>query len=147
MNERIETTNDDEASEALERFNRFHDGYVESIEIKFENYKGLNDEGASSGIGNADKTIILTVNPYPYGKEHNQLVQVEFIDVKSFEIINEYHSGGSAGPTWGISEALTMSAPAPHENEIFWDFYFLCDKAKYEVTCSNIVFIISENTD
>ena len=40
-----------------------------------------------------------------------------------------------------------MSAPAPHENEIFWDFYFLCDKAKYEVTCSNIVFIISENTD
>ena len=109
MNERIETTNDDEASEALERFNRFHDGYVESIEIKFENYKGLNDEGASSGIGNADKTIILTVNPYPYGKEHNQLVQVEFIDVKSFEIINEYHSGGSAGPTWGISEAGLFS--------------------------------------
>lgn len=140
MNERIEPTNCDEADEALKLFNRFHDGYVEGIEIKFENYKGMNDKGESTGIGNADKTIILTVNPYPYGKEHNQLVQVEFIDVKSYEIINEYHSGKKAGPTWGICQALIMSAPEPHEDDIFWDFYFLCGGAKFEVTCAKIVF-------
>ncbi len=140
MNERIETTNADEADEALLRFNRFHDGYVEGIEIKFENYKGFNDEGASTGIRNSEKTIVLSVNPYPYGKEHDKIVKVEFKDVRSFEIISELDEGPKAGPTWGICQALTMEADEPNENEIFWDFYFLCDKAKYEVTCSKIVF-------
>ncbi len=141
MNDRIETNNEDEADEALLHFNRFHDGYVESIEIKFENYKAINEIGASTGIGNADKTIILTVNPYPYGQEHNRLVQVEFSGVKSFEIINEYYNGKPAGPSWGICQALAMSAPEPIENEIFWDFYFLCEDSKYEVICSKIAFI------
>lgn len=140
MNERIETTNADEADEALLRFNRFHDGYVEGIEIKFENYKGFNDEGASTGIGNSDKTIILSVNPYPYGKEHDKVVKVEFKDVKSFEIISDMDEGPKAGPTWGICQALAMHDPIPDGKDIFWDFYFLCGETKYEVTCSKIVF-------
>ena len=147
MDHKIETMNADEADLALEQFKRFHDGYVENIEIKFENYKGFNDKGESTGIGYADKTIILIVNPYPYGKEHDKLVKVEFIDVKSFEIINEYEDGPRDGPTWGIGQALTDEAPEPNEDQIFWDFYFLCDKAKYEVICSKINFSNLENTD
>ena len=146
MDHRIEAKNANEANLALKRFNDFHDGYVENIEIKFENYKGLNDNGESTGIRNADKTIILTVNPYPYGKEHDKLVKVEFIDVKSFEMINDYHDGPLDGPTWGISQALTLEAPEPNEDQIFWDFYFLCAKAKYEVICSKIYFSNLENT-
>ena len=88
MNERIEPKNVDEADEALERLNRFHDGYVAGIEIKFENYRDMS-KGRLSGIGNADKTIILTVDNYPI----NQFVKVEFIDVTSFEIISEWHVG------------------------------------------------------
>jgi len=137
MNEKFEPENIDEVDKVLEYFNHFHDGYVEGIEIKFENYKSIKDNGAAKGIGGADMTIILTVNAYPYGKDHNQLVVVEFIDVKSFEIINERYE---KFPDWGIGQALTSPVPEPHENDIFWDFYFLGDKAKYEVTCSKIVF-------
>ncbi len=141
MNERFEPQTHEEVEKALKYFKSFHDGYVEGIDIKFENYKGFNENGEASGIGKADMTIILTVNAYPYGKDHNQLVQVEFIDVKSFEIIHERDESGFKGPDWGISNALTMSAPKPHEQDIFWDFYFLCGKAKYEATCSKLVFI------
>ncbi len=139
MDERFEPQNIDEVDQALKYFNQFHDGYVEGIDIRFENYKSINDNGVANGIGRADMTIILTVNAFPYGKDHDQLVRVEFIDVKSFEIISERDDSKHGGPDWGIGQALAM--PAPHENEIFWDFYFLCDKAKYEVTCSKIVFI------
>ncbi len=141
MNERFEPQTHEEVEKALKYFNSFHDGYVEGIDIKFENYKGFNENGEASGIRKADMTIILTVNAYPYGKDHNQLVQVEFIDVKSFEIIHERDESGLGGPDWGISNALTMSAPEPYEQDIFWDFYFLCENAKYEVTCSKLVFI------
>ena len=44
----------------------------------------------------------------------------------------------------GISEALIHPTHAPNENEIFWDFYFLCDEAKYEVTYAKIVFEYSK---
>ena len=141
MSERFEPQNMEEVDKALSYFKSFHDGYVEGIEIKFENYKGFNEDGEAKGIRKADMTIVLTVNAYPYGKDHNQLVQVEFIDVKSFEIIHERDESEFGGPDWGISNAFTDSAPKPHENDIFWDFYFLCDKAKYEVTCSRLVFI------
>ena len=147
MAERIEAKNANEANIALKRFNSFHDGYVENVEIKFENYKGLNDKGESTGIGNADKTIILTVNPYPYGKKHDKLVKVEFVDVKSFEMINDYHSGPRQGPSWGIFQALTTDTQEPNKDDIFWDFYFLGDKAKYEVTCSKIIFYTYENSE
>ena len=65
MNDRFEATTIEEVDEALKHFNHFHDDHVAEIEIKFENYKALNDDGASTGIRNADKTIILTVNTYP----------------------------------------------------------------------------------
>lgn len=141
MKERFEPKNIDEVDNALKHFNEFHDGYVEGIEIKFENYKSIKDNGVANGIGAADMTIVLTVNAYPYGEEHNQLVRVEFLDVKSFDIIHERGDNGMSGPDWGICHASTDAAPSPHEDEIFWDFYFLCGKAKYEVTCAKLVFV------
>lgn len=140
MIERFEPKNKDEIDRALHYFRSFHDGYVEGIEIKFENYKGMSEDGKSTGIRKADMTIVLTVNVYPYGKDHNQLAKVEFIDVKSFEIIHERDEREFGGPDWGISNAFTASAPEPYEDDVFWDFYFLCEHAKYEVTCSKLVF-------
>ena len=125
-------TNIDEVEEAVKRLNNFHDDYVAGIEIKFENYKGLDDEGASTGIGNADKTIILTVNTYPYGKDHNQFVRVEFKEVKSFEIT----SAPDDGPTWGLDYTLIEDDGI----DIKWDFGFICPGAKFLVTCAKIVF-------
>lgn len=49
MNNRFEANNIDEVKEAVEHFNDFHDDYVAEIEIKFENYKALDNEGASTG--------------------------------------------------------------------------------------------------
>ena len=141
MNDRFETTNADEVDEALKHFNRFHDDYVAGIEIKFENYKGLNDDGASTGIRNADKTIILTVNTYPYKKEHKRFAQVEFKGVKSFEISSPSGEGAKAGPTWGILDTLIMSAPAPDGIDIKWEFYFICGDTKFLVVCSKVVFL------
>jgi hypothetical protein len=141
MNNRFEATNIDEVEEAVKRFNDFHDDYVAGIEIKFENYKGLNDDGVSTGIKNADKTIILTVNTYPYGKEHKQFVRVEFKNVKSFEIVSSVKdSGPKAGPTWGILDTLIL----PDGNDIKWEFGFICGDTngdtKFLVICSKIVF-------
>ena len=132
MSDRFEATTIDEVEEAVKRLNDFHDDYVAGIEIKFENYKGLDDEGVSTGIKNADKTIILTVNTYPYGKEHNQFVRVEFKEVKSFEIT----SARDDGPTWGINYTLIQG----DEIDIKWDFGFICNGAKFLVTCAKIVF-------
>ena len=132
MNEKFEATNIDEVEKALKHFNSFHDDYVAGIEIKFENYKAMDDEGSSTGIGDADKTVILTVNTYPYGKEHNQLVRVEFKDVKTFEILSEEDSG----PKWGI---LGVHCVDKGDNFV-WDFGFVCTGSRYVVTCSKIVF-------
>ncbi len=137
MKDRFEPNNIEEVNQALKYFNSFHDGYVEGFEVKFENYKSIDENGIGNGIGSADMTIILTVNAYPYGKEHNQLVQVEFIDVKSYEIISERHE---RFPQWGIFEAITDSASKPYEDEISWDFALLGDKATFKVTCAKIVF-------
>lgn len=137
MMDRFEPKNIEEVDAALKYFNDFHDGYVDGFEVKFENYKSIDENGIANGIGQADMTIILTVNAYPYGKEHNQLVRVEFIDVKSYEIISERHD---PFPMWGISEATTRSAPVPNEDDIYWDFAFLGDKTTFNVTCSRIVF-------
>ena len=142
MNERFEPTNIEEVDEVLKHFNHFHDDHVAGIEIKFENYKALNDEGASIGIGSADKTIILTVNPAPYHKEHNQLVQVEFNDVKSFEILSPLEdSGPEAGPAWGTLNTYTMPEPIPDGPDIQWEFEFICGGSKFIVICSKIVFL------
>ena len=106
MSSRFEATNVEECDEAVARFCRFHDDYVARIEIKFENYKGLNEEGASTGIGDADKTVMLTINTLPYGTEHERLVSVEFKEVQSLEI----SSLPEGGPMWGITS--TRLAPA-----------------------------------
>lgn len=132
MDERFEATNIEEVDAALKHFNHFHDDYVAGIEIKFENYKAINDEGRSTGIGDADKTIILTVNTHPYGKEHNQLIHVEFKDVKTFKIL----SAEDSGPIWGI---LGVHCVDKGDNFV-WDFEFVCTGSRYIVTCSEIVF-------
>ena len=141
MPERFEPTNIEEVDEVLKHFNDFHDDHVAGIEIKFENYKALNDEGASTGIKNADKTIILTVNPAPYHKTHNQLVQVEFKEVKSFEILSTLEDHGpKAGPTWGTLNTYTTPEPTPDGPDIQWEFEFICGDSKFLVICSKIVF-------
>ena len=142
MNERFETTNIKEVDEALKHFNHFHDDHVAGIEIKFENYKALNDDDASTGIRNADKTVILTVNTHPYREEHKQLVQVEFKDVKSFEILSPLEDHGpKAGPTWGTLDTLTMPEPVPDGSHIKWEFGFICGGTKFLVICSKIAFL------
>ena len=141
MNERFEPTTIDEVDEALKHFNDFHDDHVAGIEIKFENYKALDDEGASTGIRNADKTIILTVNTYPYRKDHNQLVQVEFKEVKSFEILSPLEDHGpKAGPTWGTLDTLTRPETTLGGSDIKWEFRFICGGTKFLVICSKITF-------
>ncbi len=138
----FEPTNIDELDEVLAHFNSFHDDYVAGIEIKFENYKALDDDGESTGIGSADKTIILTVNTYPYGKDHNQLVQVEFQDVKSFEIKSPQEdpvpAWGNPGPTWGTLDTYTSLGPG--ESGIRWEFMFICGDTEFIVVCDKIVF-------
>ena len=142
MNDRFEPTNIEEVDEALKHFNHFHDDYVAGIEINFENYKALNEDGASTGIRNADKTIILTVNTDPYRKEHKQLVQVEFKDVKSFEISSPLEDHGPReGPTWGTLNTLTRPVPLPDGTDIKWEFEFICGDTKFLVVCSKIVFL------
>ena len=142
MNERFEPTNIEEVDEVLKHFNDFHDDHIAGIEIKFENYKGFDDEGAATGIKNADKTIVLTVNTYPYGKEHSQFVQVEFKDVKSFEMLSPLEAHGpKEGPTWGTLDTLTMPEPRPDGSDIKWEFGFICGGTKFIVICSKIVFL------
>ncbi len=144
MSDRFEPANLKELDEALQHFNRFHDDYVAGIEIKFEDYKALDKNGASIGIGSANKTIILIVNTDPYKKEHNKFVRVEFKDVKSFFISSPLHNDGpKAGPTWGISD--TDIEPVPDGIDIDWEFSFICGWAKFSVICSKIV--ISHETD
>lgn len=138
MSDKFEVENIEEVNEAVEHFNHFHDDYVAGIEIKFENYKSLDDEGASTAIRNADKTIILTVNTYPYKKEHEQFVIVAFEDVKSFEISSPQDEGPKAGPTWGILD--TIIRPAPNGIDIKWKFVFICGDANFSVICAKIVF-------
>ena len=141
MDERFEPTNIEEVDEVLKHFNDFHDDHVAGIEIKFENYKGLDAEGASTGIKNADKTIVLTVNTYPYSKEHKQLVHVEFKDVKSFEMLSPLEDHGPRkGPTWGTLDTRTWSEPVPDGSDIGWEFYFICGGTRFLVICSKIVF-------
>ena len=140
LNDRFEVTTIDEVNEARQYFNRFrdeinlfHDYYVAGIEIKFENYRSLNDDGRSTTIGSADKTIILTVDTYPYGKEDNQYVKVEFKGVKSFEIF----SSPETGPTWAISHTLISDDDGIG---LEWEFGFICGDAKFLVICSKLVF-------
>lgn len=141
MNGRFEATTIKEVDKALKHFNHFHDDHVAGIEIKFENYKALDDEDASTGIKNADKTVVLTVNTYPYRKEHKQLVQVEFKDVKSFEILSPLEDHGpKAGPTWGTLDTLTMPEPVPNGTDIKWEFGFICGGTRFLVVCSKIIF-------
>ena len=137
MSDRIEATNIEEVKEVLKLFNNFHDDYLAGIEIKFENYKGLETDGMSTGIGSADKTIILTVNTSPYGKEHEQFVRVELKDVKSFEILSSAEDiGPEDGPNWGIFDTLIF----PDRIDIKLEFYFVYGNSKFLVICSKIIF-------
>lgn len=141
MNNRFETANIKEVDEALKHFNHFHDDHVAGIQIKFENYKALDNDSASTGIKNADKTIILTVNTYPYRKAHNQFVHVEFKEVKSFEILSPLEDHGpKAGPTWGTLDTLTMPEPVSDGTDIKWEFGFICGGTRFLVICSKIIF-------
>ncbi|RKU24361.1 hypothetical protein C6503_01095 [Candidatus Poribacteria bacterium] len=142
MNDRFETTDIKEVDEALKHFNHFHDDHVAGIEIKFENYKALDDDDASTGIRNADKTVILTVNTYPYRKEHKQRVQVKFKGVKSFEILSPLEDHGpKEGPTWGTLDTYTRHEPTPDGSDIKWEFGFICGGTKFLVICSKIAFL------
>ena len=139
--DRFEPTNIEEVDEMLKHFNHFHDDHVAGIEIKFENYKGMNEEGESTGIRNADKAIILTVNTHPYRKEHNQRVHVEFKEVKSFEMLSPLADHGPReGPTWGTLNTYTMPVPLPDGTDIKWEFEFICGGTKFLVICSKIIF-------
>ena len=137
MGGRFEPTNIEEVDEVLKHFNHFHDDHIAGIEIKFENYKALDADGASIGIKNADKTIVLTVNLTPYRKEHIQFVRVEFKDVKSFEMLSPLEDHG---PTWGTLNTRTWSEPVPDGSDIGWEFEFICGGTKFLVICSKIVF-------
>jgi hypothetical protein len=137
---RAEADNVKDAVELIERFYSFHDDYVAGIEIRFEDYKGLNGEGKSTGIRDARKTVILTVNTYPYGKNHEHFVKVEFKEVKSFEISSPPLSSGSGGPIWGIFSTAIL----PEGDDMKWEFDFICGDAEYgganfSVVCSRIV--------
>ena len=142
MNERFEATTVDEVDEALKHFNHFHDDHVARIDIKFENYKGLDEDGAATGIRNADKTVVLTMNTYPYGKTHNQCVRVEFKNVKSFEMLSPLQDHGPReGPTWGTLDTLAMPEPVPDGIDIQWSFGFICGGTKFLVVCGSVVFL------
>ena len=132
MNPRFEVNNSDELDIALQHYNHFHDDYVAEIDIKFDNYKAINEDGRSTGIGDADKTVILTVNTHPYGMEHNRLVRVEFQDVKTFEIISSEESG----PKWGVTGVYSDD----QDTDIFWDFLPICTGSRYIVLCDKIIF-------
>ena len=71
------------------------------------------------------------------------MIQVEFKNVKSYEISSERDDGPKAGPVWGISEAMIDS----DGDDIQWEFYFLVGDAKFIVICSKIAFVKSKNTD
>ena len=142
MNDRFEATTDDEVDEALKHFNYFHDDHVAGIDIKFENYKAIGEDGESTGIGNADKTIVLTMNRPPYWKEHNQFVRVEFQGVKAFEILSPLEDHGPRkGPTWGTLNTYTSPDPVPDGVDIRWELEFICGGTKFLVVCSKIVFL------
>ena len=142
MNEKFEATTVDEVDEALKHFNHFHDDHIAGIEIKFENYKALDEDGASTGIRNAHKTVVLTMNTYPYRKTHNQFVRVEFKDVKSFEMLSPLQDHGPReGPTWGTLDTFVRSDPIPDAIDIQWEFGFICGGTKFLVVCSKIVFL------
>ena len=114
---------------------------LRGLKLSLKNYKALDDEGASTGIRNADKTIVLTVNTYPYRKDHNQIVHVEFQDVKSFEMLSPLEDhGAKEGPTWGTLDTLTMPEPVPDGSDIQWEFGFICGGTKFLVICAKIVF-------
>lgn len=140
MKVRFEAHDIEEAKKAIGHFHKFHDDYVAGIEIKFDNYKGMNDEGESKGIGDAKKTVILTINTSPYGKEHDQLVKVEFIDVKSFEITSPPLSSEPGGPMWGIFTTDIYFTG----DDMKWEFDFICGDAKFgsaffSVVCHKII--------
>ena len=142
MNERFEATTADEVDEALKHFNHFHDDHIAGIEIKFENYKALDKDGESTGIRNALKTVVLTMNTYPYRKTHNQFVRVEFKEVKSFEMLSPLQDHGPReGPTWGTLDTFVRADPIPDAIDIQWEFGFICGGTKFLVVCSKIVFL------
>ncbi|MEK7399787.1 MAG: hypothetical protein AAB116_22835 [Candidatus Poribacteria bacterium] len=122
--------NVDEVNEMFEKFAHFHDDYFAGIEIKFEDYKAINDSGESKGIRSANKTVILFVNVIPYGKDHNRIVRIELKGVKSFDI----SAPGDKGDWWGIGEIL----PRSENDNIKLDIDFIADEAKLAAICSSM---------
>ncbi|MCG9128884.1 hypothetical protein JT359_14940 [Candidatus Poribacteria bacterium] len=131
MNTRFESNNSDELEIALQHYNHFHDNYVAGIDIKFDNYRTFKEDGKSM-IGDAEKTIILTMDTYYYGKKDKRYVCVEFQDVKTFEII----SSEEPGPKWGVLGVYYDD----RDTDIFWDFEPVCTGSRYIVLCDKIIF-------
>ena len=131
MNPRFEANNSDELDIALQHYNHFHDNYVAEIDIKFDNYRTFNEDGRSM-IGDAKKTIILTMDTYYYGIKNKKFVCVEFQDVKTFEII----SSEEPGPKWGVLNVYSED----RDTDIFWDFEPICTGSRYIVLCDKIIF-------
>jgi hypothetical protein len=131
MGYKFEANNSKESNEALEHYAQFHDDYVAGIEIKFDNYKPLN--GESTGIRGASMAIILSVNTRPYGKDHEQIVKVEFKDVRSFDI--SAPSDGGEGNWWGI-----MDIRSSEEGDcIKFDMEFIAGDARFAVVFSKMI--------
>jgi hypothetical protein len=129
--------NIDEVNEIFEKFAQFHDDYFAGIEIKFDDYKGINDNGESTGIlAESNKTVILYVNTIPYGKDHNRIVRIELKDVKSFDI----STPNSEGNMWGILQIL----PRSEGNNLRLDVDFIAGEPKLAVVCSSIQVEYSE---
>ena len=120
----------DEINEMFEKFAYFHDDYFAGIEIKFEDYKAINDDGESTGITSANKTVILLINVIPYGKNHNRIVRMELKGVKSFEV----SAPNDKGNWWGIGQIL----PRSEGDNIKLDMDFIGDEAKLEIVCPSI---------
>jgi hypothetical protein len=127
----IETYSAEETNKALEHFDQFHDDYVAGIEVRFENYKALNDRGESTGIGDAQKTIILLINTNPYGREHDRIIYMKLMGVRYFDI----STPEGMGNMWGINQILAL----PEGDDIKIDIYFIGGNAKFIVVCSKIL--------
>ena len=131
MGYKFEASNSKESNEALEHYFQFHDDYVAGIEIKFDDYKALNDKGESTGIRGANMAIILSVNTRPYGKDHERIVKVEFKDVRSFDI----SAPSGEGNWWGIMDNFTSE----EGDCIKFDMEFIAGDARFAVVFSKMI--------
>ena len=112
--ERFEPTNIEEVDEVLKHFNHFHDDHVAGIEIKFENYKALDEAGASTGSEMRIRQLFSRSTPTLIEKNITNSFTLNFKEVQSFEMLSPLADHGPReGPTWGTLNTYTMPKPLP----------------------------------